>query len=135
MSITRTATHRFSPEEIDTCARLTGDLGSHHMVGFGDRRMAQGALTLSAIPLLAEPKVHMREFSLTFLAPVYAGDTVSATMRATEAEELPAELVLLTCEVNVVNGEGTPVLTGTGIAELPRTLANHFATESTAEGN
>ncbi|WP_433225871.1 hypothetical protein [Microtetraspora malaysiensis] len=135
MSITRTATRVFTPEDIDACARLTGDMGSHHMIGLGDRRMTQGVLTLSAVPLLAEPGVHMRELSFAFLAPVYAGDTVTATVRLTESEELSDDLVLATCEVSVVKGDGTTVLTGTGIAELSRALAGELATETVTEGS
>ncbi|WP_433424656.1 hypothetical protein ACQP1V_18520 [Microtetraspora malaysiensis] len=131
MSITRTATRVFTSEDIDTCARLTGDLGSHHMIGFGDRRMTQGVLTLSAVPLLADPGVHMREVSFAFLAPVYAGDTVTATVRLTESEDP----LLATCEVSVVKGDGTTVLTGTGIAELSRALAGELATETVTEGS
>ncbi|MBW1598027.1 hypothetical protein [Streptomyces sp. JJ38] len=130
MGITRTATHTFNSQEIDVCARLTGDLGAHHMGGLGDRRMAQGALTLSAVPLLADPGVHMRELSFTFLAPVFAGDTVTATVSATEGGEAPAGRVLLDCQVNVVNGEGAPVLAGKGVAEVPRELLD----EQTREG-
>ncbi|MGI5488186.1 hypothetical protein [Microtetraspora malaysiensis] len=135
MSITRTATRVFTPEDIDTCARLTGDLGSHHMIGFGDRRMAQGVLTLSAVPLLTDPGVHMRELSFTFLAPVYAGDTVTAAVRLTESEELSDDLVLATCQVSVVKGDGTTALTGTGIAELSRALADELATETAPQGD
>ncbi|WP_067135146.1 hotdog domain-containing protein [Microtetraspora malaysiensis] len=130
MSITRTATRAFTPEDIDTCARLTGDLGSHHMIGFGDRRMTQGVLTLSAVPLLAGPGVHMRELSFAFLAPVYAGDTVTATVRLTESEDP----LLATCEVSVVKDDGTTVLTGTGIAELSRAPAGELATETVTGG-
>ncbi|AKJ10248.1 hypothetical protein ABB07_09535 [Streptomyces incarnatus] len=142
MSTTRTTTRTLRAEDIDVCARLTGDLGAHHMGGHGDRRMAQGALTLSVVPLLAEPGVHMRDLSLTFLAPVYAGDTVTATVRTTEADarevaagavELTADHALLTCEISVVNGAGTPVLTGTGLAELPRTMADGLANIPTHE--
>lgn len=139
---TRTASRTFSSEDIDVCARLTGDLGAHHMGGLGDRRMAQGALTLSAVPLLAEPGVHMRDLSFAFLAPVYEGDTVTATLRATEtapgeppaadgglpaSPALPAERALLACEISVVNAGGTPVLSGTGLAEVPRALADTLA--------
>lgn len=139
---TRTATRTFSSEDIDVCARLTGDLGAHHMGGLGDRRMAQGALTLSVVPLLAEPGVHLRDLSFTFLAPVYEGDTVTATLRATEADsgepragdaQLPADRALLACEVSVVNGDGTPVLTGAGLAELPRELADGLVDSPTSE--
>ncbi|WP_419996412.1 hypothetical protein [Streptomyces boninensis] len=124
MPITRTTTRTFSSEDIDVCARLTGDLGSHHMAGHGGRRMTQGALTLSAVPLLDEPGVHMRELSFAFLAPVYAGDTVTASVRATETGEPAADRALLACEISVTNGDGTPVLAGTGVADVPRTLAD-----------
>ncbi|MGK5638499.1 MaoC family dehydratase [Streptomyces sp. URMC 126] len=124
MSMTRTATAVFGPEDIDTCARLTGDRGAHHMAGLGDRRMTQGVLTLTAVPLLGDPGAHLREVSLTFLAPVRAGDTVTATVHATETEregvELPPDRALYRYELSVVGRDGEPVLTGTGLAELPR---------------
>ncbi|MFI8825149.1 hypothetical protein [Streptomyces sp. NPDC053431] len=144
MSTTRTNTRTLRAEDIDVSARLTGDLGAHHMGGHGDRRMAQGALTLSVVPLLAEPGVHVRALSLSFLAPVYAGDTVTATVRAAEADaeaasavapELPADHALLTCDISVENEAGTVVLVGTGIAELPRAMADGLANATAHEGS
>ncbi|WP_309057340.1 hypothetical protein [Streptomyces sp.] len=144
MSTTRTNTRTLRTEDIDVCARLTGDLGAHHMGGHGDRRMAQGALTLSVVPLLADPGVHMRDLSFTFLAPVYEGDTVTATLRATGADaaeapagtgQVPADRALITCEISVVNDAGTPVLTGTGIAEVPRATAEDLLNDPTGGGS
>lgn len=137
MSITRSNTRTVSPEDIDVCARVTGDLGEHHMGGLDGRRMAQGVLTLSAVPLLAEPGVHMRELSFTFLAPVYAGDTITATVQATRlADPDPSvDPLPFTCEVSVVNAAGDPVLAGTGLAELPRSLAAALSDGSAGEGN
>jgi 3-hydroxybutyryl-CoA dehydratase len=144
VSTTRTNTRTLRTEDIDVCARLTGDLGAHHMGGHGDRRMAQGALTLSVVPLLADPGVHMRDLSFTFLAPVYEGDTVTATLRATGADagqapagtgQVPDDRALITCEISVVNDAGTPVLTGTGIAEVPRATADDLLNDSTGGGS
>lgn len=115
--------------DIDVCGRLTNDFGAHHMQGHGGRRMAQGALTLTVVPLFGVPGVHMREVSLMFLAPVYAGDTVTATVEVTGREELPDAQVELHCQVTVVNGEQKPVITGTGIARLSRPLADAYLAE------
>ncbi|MBZ4319837.1 hypothetical protein [Streptomyces huiliensis] len=119
--LTRTATAVFTTEDIDTCARLTGDLGAHHMTG--DRRMTQGVLTLTAVPLLADPGAHVRELALAFLAPVHAGDAVTATVRLAEAAGagagLPAGRSAFGCGISVAGAGGGPVLTGTGVVELP----------------
>jgi 3-hydroxybutyryl-CoA dehydratase len=119
-----TATRSFTEADIDVCGRLTNDLGSHHMKGHDGRRMAQGALTLTAVPLFAVPGVHMREVSLTFLAPVYAGETVTASVEVTGREELDDGRVALACRVEVVNGEGKPVIAGGGVALLAASLAD-----------
>lgn len=124
-----TSTRSFSEADIDLCGRITNDLGSHHMKGRDGRRMAQGALTLTAVPLFAVPGVHMREVSLTFLAPVYAGETVTASVEVTGREELADAQVELACRVEVVNGDGKPVITGGGVARLPSSLAESCLAE------
>lgn len=117
------ATRSITDEDIDACGRLTSDFGAHHMEGLGGRRMAQGVLTLCAVPLFGAPGVHMREVSLTFLTPVYAGDMVTAKVDVTRSEEPADGEVELHCQVTVVNGSQTPVITGSGVARLSRTQA------------
>jgi acyl dehydratase len=134
MSVTLAATRAITSEDIDVCARLTGDSGSHHVNGLRGCRMAQGILTLSAVPLLGSPGVHMRELAFRFLAPVYAGQTIIATVDITQTAELPGDLVQLYCQVSVVNGDGTAVLTGSGVAELSREQANSELSTGRMEG-
>jgi acyl dehydratase len=134
MSSTLTATRAVTSEDIDVCTRITGDSGSHHVNGLRGRRMAPGILTLSAVPLLGSPGVHMRELSFRFLAPVYAGQTITATVDVTETAELPGDLVRLCCQVSVVNADGITVLTGSGVAELSREQAKSELSAGRTEG-
>lgn len=69
----------------------------------------------------------MRELSFAFLAPVYAGGTIKATVEATEGKDLPGGLVEMICQVSVVNDDGTQVIVGSGVAELPHEQAAEFA--------
>lgn len=133
MSATLAATRVITNEDIDNCARLTGDAGSHHIDGFRGRRMAQGILTLSAVPLLGSPGVHIQELSVTFLAPVYAAQAVTATMTVTGADDLPGGLVRLRCQIDAVDSDGTTVMTGSGVAELSREQASSQLTACRTE--
>lgn len=134
MSVTLAATRAVTSEDIDVCARLTGDSGSHHVGGLRGRRMAQGILTLSAVPLISSPGVHMRELAFRFLAPVYAGQTIIATVAVTQTAELPGDLVQLYCQISVIDDDGTAVVTGSGVAELPREQANSELATGRMEG-
>jgi 3-hydroxybutyryl-CoA dehydratase len=143
-----TGSREVTDADIDECSRLTADFGAHHVHGRGGRRMAQGALTLTAVPLLWEPGVHVRELALAFLAPVYSGETVTATLEITGREDAadaavgaaaaaavdvdaagadaaaPLPQVDLHFQLAVVNDEQSVVITGTGVARLTRELAD-----------
>jgi acyl dehydratase len=134
MTAVLVASRSITSEDIDACGRLTGDMGSHHVTGLNGRQMAHGILTLSAVPLLDSPGVRVREWSFTFLSPVFAGQTVTATLEVTRTEQLPGALVRLFCQVSVVNDDGTPVVAGSCIADLSRERARAELADTT-EGN
>ena len=87
MGTTLSATRTITSEDIAACARLTGDIGSHHVSGLAGKQMSQGLLTLALAPLFMRDGVHMSELSIKFLAPVFAGDTVTATVEIVDMAE------------------------------------------------
>jgi acyl dehydratase len=113
-----TATRTITSEDIDTCGRLTGDFGSHHLNGMAGRQIAQGLLTMALAPLFLRDGVHMSELSIKFLAPVYADDTITATVEIVDMADTPDGLVDLSCAVKVANSEGLAVLEGTACARV-----------------
>ncbi len=125
MGTTFTATRTITAEAIAACGELTGDLGSHHVGGLAGKQMAQGLLTLAAAPVFGAPGAHCAEMSIKFLAPVFAGDAITATVGVTDSAELPGGRVRVGATISVVNGEGAAVLQGTGVVELAaETLRN-----------
>lgn len=114
-------------DDIARCARLTGDYGSHHISGMAGRQMAQGLLTLAAAPLLGDPGVHIAEMSVRFLLPVFAGDTVTATVEITDRTELASGQVACTCSVTVTNADSAQVMVGTAVAHVPAVVAGTLA--------
>lgn len=133
MGTTLTETRTITAEDIATCARLTGDMGSHHVSGIAGRQMAQGLLTMAAAPLFGRPGVHMSELSVTFLLPVFAGDTITAQVDVTDSAELDGGLVALSCALSVKNGDGVEVLRGTGVAQMPADVAKAELSSLSAE--
>jgi acyl dehydratase len=119
-----TATRTITSEDIAVCGRLTGDFGSHHVSGLAGRQMAQGLLTLALAPLFLRDGVHMSEVSVKFLAPVFAGDTITATVEIVDTADSPDGLVDLSCVVKVANSEGVPVLDGTARAQVAAGVAD-----------
>lgn len=109
-----TATRTVSDADIDACAELTGDFGLHHVAGLAGRRIAQGLLVVAVAPLLrGEPDFALRAMSLTFRAPVYSGDTVTASVRVSDADTGGSGEFGL--ELSVRNQDDVEVVTGTGV--------------------
>lgn len=113
-----TATRTITSEDIDTFGRLTGDFGSHHVNGMAGRQIAQGVLTLALAPLFLHDGVHMSELSIKFLAPVFAGDTITATVQVVDRANSSDGLADLSCVVKVANSEGVAVIEGTARARV-----------------
>ncbi|KAA2252826.1 dehydratase [Solihabitans fulvus] len=113
---TLTATRTVTDADIDACAELTGDFGAHHTTGVAEGRMAQGLLTLAATPLLADPGVHLAELSMVFLAPVFAGDTVTSVVEIVGTTKKDDGLVSLAFTLSIASDRGVEVLRGEGTA-------------------
>ncbi|WP_051386281.1 MaoC family dehydratase [Actinokineospora inagensis] len=98
--------------DIAACARLTGDFGAHHISGMAGRQVAQGLLTLSGTPLLAEDGVHVTGLDLRFIAPVFVGDdiTTEITVDSLDNAELAFTVVVSTTAGEVLRGTGTAKL-------------------------
>ncbi|GAA3028413.1 MaoC/PaaZ C-terminal domain-containing protein [Actinokineospora globicatena] len=112
---TTSATRTISDDDIAACARLTGDFGAHHIAGMAGKKVAQGLLTLSGTPLLADDSVHVTGLDLRFLAPVFVGDeiTTSVTVNAADGQDL-AFTVVVTGATEVLRGTGTARLLDLG---------------------
>ncbi|RLK58137.1 MaoC/PaaZ C-terminal domain-containing protein [Actinokineospora cianjurensis] len=101
-----------SEDDIAACARLTGDFGAHHIGGMAGKQVAQGLLTLSGTPLLADDGVHVTGMDLRFLAPVFVGDeiTTSVTVDSLDGAAVGFTVVVTTTAAEVLRGTGTAVL-------------------------
>lgn len=109
------AARTITESDIARCARLTGDYGAHHVSGLAGRPIAQGLLTAAVTPLLrGDAGFQLRTMSMKFLAPVFAGDTVTATLRITGTRPAEAGELELGLELSIGNQDGVPVITGTG---------------------
>jgi 3-hydroxybutyryl-CoA dehydratase len=98
---------------------LTGDFGAHHITGMAGRPIAQGLLTAAVAPLLrGDDGFHLSSMEMTFLAPVYAGDTVTATVRITDTALDPTGELQVGLELAIGNQDDTPVITGVGTGRL-----------------
>jgi len=74
-----TSSRLITESDIQKCAELTGDRGAHHIAGLEGTPIAQGCSPPSTAPLIKNDHgFRFTSMSLTFLAPVYAGDTVTA---------------------------------------------------------
>jgi acyl dehydratase len=117
-----TAERAITDQDIDRCAELTGDFGAHHIAGTGGRRIAQGLLTVAMAPLMRnDHDFRIRSMSLMFLAPVFAGDTVTARVRVDDEVEGVRQVRL-----SIRNQDGVEVVTGEG--------AGVFGVGTAAEG-
>lgn len=109
------ATRTVTESDIARCAKLTGDFGAHHVSGLAGRPIAQGLLTAAVAPLLrGDVGFQLRSMSMKFLAPVFAGDTVTATVRITGVGPATGGPVEFGLELAIANQDATPVITGTG---------------------
>ena len=78
-----TSRRAVTAEGVAAVARITGDEGMHHVSGLAGRQVAQGLLTVAFAPLLrTEAGFRLESAQVTFLAPVFVGDTVACTVGA-----------------------------------------------------
>ena len=116
-----------SEYDVYTFAGVTGDLNPVHVNGpyaegtFFKKRIAHGMLTASFVSTvlgmyLPGPGSIFISNSANFLAPVYFGDTITAT--CTVIEKLEKGRVKL--EAKVTNQNGDIVMTGENMVSVPR---------------
>lgn len=114
-----TASRTITESDIARCAELTGDFGAHHVAGLEGRPIAQGLLTAAVTPLLrGDLGFHLRSMSMTFLAPVFAGDTVTASVRVLDSTARPDGGVEVGIQMAITKQDGTQVITATGAGHL-----------------
>jgi 3-hydroxybutyryl-CoA dehydratase len=133
---TSSMSHTVTADEIEMFARASGDTNPVHLdsayaatTRFG-RRIAHGLLTASYVSAVLGTQfpgpgtVYLKQ-DLSFLQPVYLGDTLEVRVTVTKYD---AEKRILTLETECFNQTGTKVLTGeavclvseVGLAPLPR---------------
>ena len=113
-------TRTFTDDDVAEYAELSGDLNPIHLdeeyaakSRFG-RRIVHGFLTAGMISALLGTQlpgigsIYVAQ-TFKFLAPVYIGDTITASVEVTAIRE---EKRLVTLRTDCVNAEGTLVLTG-----------------------
>ncbi len=116
-------THIISEQAVETFAALTGDYNPLHVdekyacqTRFG-RRIAHGMLTAGLISAalgmyLPGPGAIYLSQTLKFLAPVYLGDEITATVEVIGWRE---EKRIVTLKTVCTNQEGHEVLTGEAV--------------------
>lgn len=122
---TGTATRTFTPEDVETFARLTGDFYPLHLdesfaaqTRFG-RPVVHGMLTAALLSaanadLLQLPGGISIEQSIRFLRPVFPGDTITAT---SEVMEILGDSRRLRCRLLCRNQNDEIVLRGLAIEQ------------------
>lgn len=120
-SITKT----ISEEDVNTFAQVSGDFNPIHLnedfaaKSMFKKRIAHGMLTSSLISSVLGTKLpgantlYLSQ-NLKFLAPVYIGDTITATATVTEKRD---DKKILTLETTITKSDGTKVVTGSAIVK------------------
>lgn len=118
----------FTDEDVRTYGRLVGDENPIHMdeayaarTPFG-RRLVHGMLTASLLSatlandLPGEGTIYVAQ-ELQFKAPVFIGDTITATVEVTKFRE---ERGIATLATTCVNQDGIVVIAGEAVVLAPR---------------
>jgi len=101
-------------EDVAAVARITGDEGMHHISGLAGRQVAQGLLTVAFAPLLrTEQGFRLASARVTFLAPVFVGDTVSCTVTVGAMDGASVSFGL-----SIRNQDGAEVAVGEGVGTI-----------------
>ena len=109
-----TSRRTVSPEDVAAVARITGDEGMHHVSGLAGRQVAQGLLTVAFAPLLkTEAGFRLDTAEVTFLAPVFVGDTVACTVTVGSRD---GDSVAFT--LRIANQDGAEVAVGQGTGTI-----------------
>jgi acyl dehydratase len=106
--------------DVAAVARITGDQGMHHVSGLAGRQVAQGLLTVALAPLLGGGGgFRLGTARMTFLAPVFVGDTVTCAVSVTGVEAGPDGSRLVDLTLRITNQDAVEVVSGEGHGVLP----------------
>ncbi|MFL6129617.1 MAG: cytochrome P450 [Mycobacteriales bacterium] len=109
-----TSRRTVTAEDVAAVARITGDEGMHHVSGLAGRQVAQGLLTVAFAPLLrTEGGFRLESARVTFLAPVFVGDTVACTVTVDRRDGDTVGFAL-----RIRNQDDTEVAVGEGTGRL-----------------
>lgn len=106
--------------DIAAFAELTGDLGAHHVSGINGRQVAQGLLSVATAPLFrGDYGLRLRSMRLVFVAPVFAGDTVTSSVQVVESRSGAEGATEVGLRLVISNQHGAEVVTGEATGVLP----------------
>lgn len=115
-----TSRRTISAADVAAVARITGDQGMHHVSGLAGRQVAQGLLTVALAPLLGgDGGFRLDTARMTFLAPVFVGDTVSCAVTVIRVEARPDGSRQVGLTLRITNQDGAEVVAGEGDGVLP----------------
>ena len=125
---TATFTKSFTKEDVMTFAEISGDQNPVHVdADFAattrfERQIVHGMLTAGLISAVLGTKLpgpgclYLKQ-ELNFRAPVYFGDTITATVTVTKVRE---DKPIITLETSCSNQDGILVIDGTAILMVPK---------------
>ena len=103
----------FTIEDVEAFARLTGDIGRHHMVPDAEGRVIVQGLLTATLPTKFGGDINFlaRDMRFEFIRPVYTGDTIVTEVVCTESVD-EDRFVRLAFDVVCKNQHGKEVLKG-----------------------
>ena len=135
-------THTVSSADVEAFAKVTGDTNPVHLddnyaagTRFG-RRIAHGMLAVSYISAILGTKfpgpgtIYLSQ-NVSFLAPVFLGDTITATVTVSKFRPEKGVLTLLT---ECWNQDDIKVVDGQAVVLVTDVLAKAAHAEASAEG-
>lgn len=115
-----TSSRTVAAADVAAIARITGDEGMHHVSGLAGRQVAQGLLTVAVAPLLGtDGGFRLGAAAMTFLAPVFVGDTVTCAVTVQQVEERADGTREVALTLRITNQDGAEVVVGEGHGALP----------------
>jgi len=117
MNVGDTMTWRrtFTEDDIRLFARLSGDLGEHHLVPDAQGRLMAHGLLTATLPTKIGGDLNLiaRELTFRFHRPVFVGDTIECVVTLVAAEQRQGFTDVVS-EWRCTNQHGKEVMTGGG---------------------
>ncbi|MCM3736341.1 enoyl-CoA hydratase [Bacillus cytotoxicus] len=103
----------FTREDVELFSKISGDAGDHHVVPDEHGRVMVQGLLVATLPTKIGGDLNFiaRDVDLTFLRPVFTGDTVRCEVTLTHHEE-QADRVIAVSKAECFNQNGKKVLEG-----------------------